>query len=147
MNREYERRRTSTKGMSWLCASCGRLAATVCLLQPGELDPRILALSDAEPPGIEKLNLDQHRYSIMRGPVPMTISLGGDWFDRAAEALKQRDIRSLSGIDRDLVPFWCFRCDAAYCADCWSAFPRFEDGFFDCIEGTCPSQHRQTLSD
>lgn len=24
---------------------------------------------------------------------------------------------------------------------------RFDEGFFDCIEGTCPKGHRQTLMD
>lgn len=38
--------------------------------------------------------------------------------------------RSLHALDLETVPFWCPRCDASYCAQHWTTWDLFDDGFF-----------------
>lgn len=129
------------------CAECGGTAATVYYLPPGARDPRHSPEGSEVPAGVERIGEERPRISIVGGPVQVTISIGGDWSDRAIEALSARDVKALRRVDREFAPFWCYRCDKAYCDKHWRTGTRYDEGFFDCIEGFCPRGHRQTLMD
>ena len=77
----------------------------------------------------------------------MTTSIVGNWAAEAVAALRQHDVKALRAVDSDFAPFWCFKCEKSYCGALWRTTTRYDADFFDCIEGTCPKGHRQTLMD
>jgi hypothetical protein len=91
----------------FLCDECGEPAATVYFVPPFVEDPRVDHGSGHEDPGAGSIELRAPRISIAGGPVPVTISAAGDWADAAATALRRRDAKMLSEIDREFAPFWC----------------------------------------
>ena len=131
----------------FLCDECGEPAATVYFVPPFVEDPRVDHGSGHEDPGAGSIELRAPRISFARGPVPVTISAAGDWADAAATALRRRDAKMLSEIDREFVPFWCIRCERSYCKNHWQTSTSYDAGFFDCVEGVCPRGHRQVLMD
>jgi hypothetical protein len=54
---------------------------------------------------------------------------------------------ALRRIDWELTPFYCPDCDLNYCRADWETFPVFDEGFYDCTIGICPSGHRHTVGD
>lgn len=70
-------------------------------------------------------------------------------FDVAAvlAALGAGDARALHALDLEFVPFWCPRCDTAYCGRHWITWDLFDDGFFDEKRGRCPAGHERKLLD
>lgn len=58
------------------------------------------------------------------------------------EYLKQIDVRMEDGIDA-----YCPECDAIYCATHYHTRVEFDDGFYDCTNGTCPHGHTRILDD
>lgn len=116
-------------------------------LPPFAKDPRFDPEPGGVPAGIGAIGQEAARISIEGGPVPVTISIAGDWTNAAIAALRSHDAGALSKIDSEFTPFWCFRCENSYCKEHWRTGTRFEEGFFDCIQGICPQGHRQTLMD
>lgn len=132
---------------TFYCALCGSAASTVYYLPPGADDPRFDPEPAGVPPGVGTIGQPSGRISIEGGPVSVTISVAGDSAEAAIPALRSRDPEKLWIVDREFTPFWCFRCGKSYCDAHWRSGARYDDGFFDCIEGTCPKEHRQTLMD
>jgi hypothetical protein len=54
---------------------------------------------------------------------------------------------TLRRIDWELAPFYCPECELNYCGADWETFPVFDEGFYDCTMGICPSGHRHTVDD
>lgn len=54
---------------------------------------------------------------------------------------------ALRRIDWELAPFYCPECGLNYCRADWKTFPIFDEGFYDCTIGICPSGHRHTVDD
>jgi hypothetical protein len=54
---------------------------------------------------------------------------------------------TLRRIDWELAPFYCSDCDLNYCRADWHTFAVFDEGFYDCTIGICPSGHRRTVDD
>ena len=42
---------------------------------------------------------------------------------------------------------YCPDCDDIYCCEHYNPVEEFEDGFYDCIYGTCPKGHRRIIDD
>ena len=100
------------------------------------------------PSGVDTVGQDLPRLVIQGGPSPVTLSLCSEILAlEAAGAVKRKDPAALFRVDREWAPYWCPMCGASYCAAHWTAFPTFDDGFFDCIVGICLQGHRRTLSD
>ena len=57
------------------------------------------------------------------------------------------DSAALYSIDSELAPWWCPRCKRTYCGSHWLQETLFDDGFYDCTDGTCPQGHTRTLWD
>ena len=57
------------------------------------------------------------------------------------------DAAALHALDPELAPFYCPECDRTYCGDHWTTEDVFEDGFHECIRGTCPEGHARMLED
>lgn len=70
-------------------------------------------------------------------------------FDVAATlaALGAGDAQALQALDLEFVPFWCPRCDAAYCGRHWITWDLDDDGFFDEKRSRCPAGHERRLLD
>ena len=67
---------------------------------------------------------------------------------RLAEMIRSADFASARGADADFVAFHCRACNRSYCDRCWRIGPpEFDDGFYDCTNGTCPEGHEQTVDD
>jgi hypothetical protein len=123
------------------------VAATVYFLPPFAKDPRLVPEPADVPRGAAAIGHESSRISIADGPAPVTITLARDWAAEAIAALQEHDVKKLRRIDSEFAPFWCFRCEKSYCRTHWRTATRYDEGFFDCIEGTCPKGHRQTLMD
>lgn len=67
--------------------------------------------------------------------------------DAALAAIGAGDVRSLYELDLEFVPFWCPKCDASYCAQHWTTWVLFDEGFFDEKRGECPMGHERKLMD
>jgi hypothetical protein len=134
-------------GSTFYCDECGGIAATVYFLAPLARDPRL----DPEPLGVPRgagaIGQESSRISIAGGPVPVTISIAQNWAAEAIAALERHDVKRLRAIDAEFAPFWCSRCEKSYCRSHWRTAIKYDEGFFDCIEGTCPKGHRLTLMD
>ena len=130
----------------FVCDECGHPAATVYFVPPFVTDPR---LEGSEHEGRTAGSIDLHapRISIAGGPVPVTISTQEDSAAAAITALRANDAEKLSNIDREYAPFWCFRCERSYCKNHWRTSTKYDEGFFDCVEGVCPKGHRHVLLD
>ena len=130
---------------SYFCGACGERASTVTLVSAGRRDPGPFP-ADA-PPGIDMVGSAQPSVSINGGPVSISVWTEALQPDAVAGALASGDAALLSAIDSEFAPFWCPKCGLAYCRDHWVVITRYDDGFFDCIDGTCPRGHTRTLED
>jgi hypothetical protein len=66
------------------------------------------------------------------------------------EALEKSSAKQLNAIDPLWAPFYCFRCQASYCWDCWRTWIVMDDefpGWYDCTEGICPKWHKRMIDD
>ena len=66
------------------------------------------------------------------------------------EAIEAGDPARLMAIDRELVPLYCPRCRAIYCAQHWQRWPVFADdlpGWSEEERGTCPNGHERMIID
>lgn len=132
------------------CDRCGTVACTLTLLPPFAVDPQ--ASSPGMPgsiPGEEMLGRDDVRLSI-DGPVKLTRSLlPAAGVDVAAvdAALRAIDADALYSIDPEFAPFLCRECAKSYCTQCWATWVDFDDGFYDCTRGRCPSGHVRVMDD
>ena len=134
-----------TVSASYLCAVCGEVASTVTLVATGQPDPRLTPEPPGVPPGVSMILADHASLSIAGGPVSVTV--GPVPVEAVAAALATGRASALFEIDSELAPFWCPRCRAAYCRDHYRTETLYDDGFFDCIRGTCPKGHQRTLED
>ncbi len=63
-------------------------------------------------------------------------------------AIVTGNAHALYSIDLEYAPFFCPECNLCYCgAHCWRRDVFDEDGFHDCIRGTCPEGHERMLED
>ena len=138
-----------TASATYLCGACGKVAATVTLVAPGQPDPRLTPEPPGAPPGRStllgtvfprsgRLSIDGGPVSITVAPVPM---------EEVAAALDTGDAAALYELDSEYAPFYCPRCALSYCGDHYRTVELYDDGFFDCIRGVCPQGHERTLAD
>ena len=138
-----------TASATYLCGACGKVAATVTLVAPGQPDPRMTPEPPEVPPGRStllgtvfprsgRLSIDGGPVSLTLAPVPM---------EEVAAALDSGDAAALYELDPEYAPFYCSRCALSYCGDHYRTVELYDDGFFDCIRGVCPEGHGRTLAD
>jgi len=113
-------------------ADCGRPAGTLTLDQ--SVNPQI-------PSG------SAYKLTVSTFLGQETVQLGSNERIAVREALESADAEELDRRQEELVPFWCRICRRSYCNEHWVEETVFDDGFFDCIKGTCPNGHRWTLWD
>ena len=114
------------------CAVCGEMAAVVKAV-PADGTP------DMGPP--------LGRQSQDRDGIVVDYFGGTAW--KAAEAPSYQAVREiLSGqapdpalrrIEPELAPFYCPDCAQNYCRADWRTHVLFDDGFYDCTMGRCPT--------
>lgn len=155
------------------CQACRRTAAIITLIPPGvpdeglkpgpaarftarigyllrRFDPQKRAWiwgNRPTPPGLDRFCIDEYRLSIQGGLVPVQFVLTAREPSVVADAVRSGDPKALFDIDPEYTPCWCPKCEACYCRRHWEAWPLFDDGFFDRVEGMCPDGHRRTLAD
>ena len=69
---------------------------------------------------------------------------------RIRAALAAQDAGALYASDPEFAPFWCPRCDAAYCGDHWQTWLVFDDedpSWLDEQRGICPEGHERMIFD
>ena len=132
---------------TYLCGACGKVAATVTLVPPGQPDPAPAREAPRVRPATERpsamsgwvrLAIDGGPVGLTRGPVPM---------EQVVIALGTGDAAALFELEQEYAPFWCPRCRASYCREHYRSWPVFDDGFFDCFRGVCPKGHERILQD
>jgi len=80
--------------------------------------------------------------SLLSGPVPVS------QFDDLRIAIWKEDARALFELDFEYAPFFCPECNAIYCGAHWQTMDEFDDdGYHDCIRGSCPNGHDRMLED
>jgi hypothetical protein len=70
--------------------------------------------------------------------------------DIAERAITAADAATLYTLDRELVPYWCPECEAAYCKDHWQTWDLFDEewtSWFDEQRGVCPRGHQRRIID
>ena len=138
-----------TRSATFPCAACGKVAATVTLVEPGQTDPRLTPEPPGVPPGVGSILSsafrDQAHLSIDGGPVPVTH--GFVPVEQCAVALDAGDAAALFAINSEYAPFWCPRCSASYCGDDYRSWVTFDEGFYDATYGVCPEGHERELDD
>lgn len=114
-------------GFEFVCAGCGAVAATLSVHGAG--------------------------HTIYDGPSYRLKFLGDDTGIVSAavvELLSGRDEvdpLDIARVPGELAAFCCGACELNYCATCWSTWMEFDEGFYDCTRGRCPSGHEQLLDD
>jgi hypothetical protein len=122
------------------CAVCGRLAATVTLI-PVELEhPRSLAVA-----GTAGTAVVEGFIGVMQRAV------GYEEWDGLAHALLSEGAAVLHAVDDELGSFYCPDCGQCYCSDHWDKDVIFDEefmmGWYDATMGRCPAGHLQVLDD
>jgi hypothetical protein len=128
---------------TFVCAHCGRDAATVSVRPRGVGDPGL-----AQAP----FGIDYDRVVVEAGT--LSTSTGGTNVDAVLPAVLVAvvtgDPAALFAADFEMAPFWCPRCQASYCAEEWSRWPVYADdypGWFEELRGRCPAGHERMLRD
>lgn len=67
--------------------------------------------------------------------------------ERLVDAVEAGDGAALFRLSSEFVPFWCRRCERAYCKRHWVTEMVMDEGFYDCTYGTCPAGHLTILDD
>lgn len=117
------------------CCKCGNPAAHFSLLKASEGESRE-----------HQRNQDRLERSGFMGKSTTYENWG--WMSAIFEALTNKDYNAARHLDIDLVAFICRECNEPYCENCWTLGPeQFDDGFYDCTEGTCPAGHTQIVHD
>lgn len=126
---------------SFRCAACGELAAVVKVARAG------ITVDMGPPLGCESYDHDTIVVDYFFG----TASRFADTatLDAVQEIVSSDtpDPVALRRIDPELAPFFCPDCGLNYCRADWDTFPVFDEGFYDCTTGICPSGHRHTVDD
>lgn len=128
------------------CDRCRAEAGRVTLYARGEAIPgRTRDEVDTAMSGVDNTDAEQPRLQVLSQVGDVTFFE----FDVAAAlaALGAGDARALHALDLEFVPFWCPRCDTAYCGQHWITWDLFDDGFFDEKRGRCPAGHVRKLLD
>jgi len=73
--------------------------------------------------------------------------LSADGSAQIWSAISNHDDQAIFAFNSELAPWWCPQCRASYCSRCISTLTRYDDGFYDCTDGTCPKGHTRTLWD
>ena len=134
---------------TYLCASCGNVASTVTLVEPGQPDPGLAAAPPTVPPGVATVFRDTFpddaQLSVVGGP--LSVTHGFVRRDRAAAAIATGSPAALYEINSEYVPFWCPRCSASYCGEHYIPEVFFDMGFYDYTLATCPQGHTREIDD
>ena len=113
---------------SFYCVLCKNLAGSVELLPPGH------------PDGLSKKTGTIFLKDFI-GTEKVVVTPEGS---RALQAaLAAADPAALYKVERLWAPFYCPECASVYCRNHWVIVPEYDEGFFDCSYGTCPSGHRR----
>ncbi|MBN1865597.1 MAG: hypothetical protein JW808_11930 [Victivallales bacterium] len=131
----------------FFCSACGKPAATVTLVAPGQPDPRLTPVPEGFPPDINMVFIDTPRLSIDGGPRSYTTGVDDSLVERVKAALLAGDARELFAIDREFAPFWCPKCKCCYCRNHCDSEDIFDECFYDATYGTCMRGHRRMLCD
>lgn len=68
--------------------------------------------------------------------------------ERLIQAVSDGDWKALFEYERELIPWYCPRCDAMYGDRRWQVWDVFdEDGWHEEIRGRCPNSHERMLED
>lgn len=137
--------RAGAGAAAFSCTACGEVAAVVMAKAAGEPvngGPHIGMLSESFLGGRDWLVVE-HFVGTHTWPVePATFTAV-----TAALAADPPDAAVLRRIDWELAPFLCRTCDRVYCWEHWHPVQEFDEMFYDCTRGTCPSGHRQMIDD
>jgi hypothetical protein len=119
------------------CSLCGETAATITLI------PRDARHADVLQPGVATL--------VISGFIGRSREqVGGAQEEPLRAALEERNAAALYGLEHLWAPFYCPRCERAYCIQHWTVMPNFDEdfpGFYDSSTGTCPEGHRRKVDD
>ena len=117
---------------AFACAECGNPAGSVTVHEadPAATDPR--ARVEVTGAGMS-ITFYEARFAAIRA----ALEKGSE--GAVAAAMYARD--------PELVPAWCPRCRASYCAAHWTIWDTFDEGFHDATYGRCPRDHERMLAD
>ena len=126
---------------SFRCAACGEMAAVVKVLPagcPADMGPP-LGVQSEKRDGIVVDYFGGTAWKAAQAPAYQAVCdiLGSPAPDPAA----------LRQIDWELAPFYCPDCAQNYCRADWHPNVLFDDGFYDCTMGQCPSGHEHIIDD
>jgi hypothetical protein len=137
----FGERTGQTAAASFRCSACGELAGVVTVARAG-------TSVDMGPP------LGEQAYDRDAIVVDYFLGTASKFADAATLNAVQEIVSSeapdpvaLRRIDWELAPFYCPDCDLNYCRADWHSFPIFDEGFYDCTIGICPSGHQHTVDD
>ena len=138
-----------TASATYLCGACGKIAATVTLVAPGQPDPRLTPEPPGVPPGVSTITgaVFPRGGQLSIGGGPLSITLAPVPMEQVTTALESGNAAALIELDSEYAPFWCPTCCVSYCRDHYRTVEVYDEGFFDCIRGVCPQGHERTLAD
>ena len=128
-------------GFEFTCAACGAVAATLSLVdgeQPVDAGPLPDGTRLSWTPGAPAYRFEFLGTNTGLASAGLVDLLSG------VDAL---DPLVLGGVDAELAAFCCHTCQLNYCANCWSTWIEFDEGFYDYTQGRCPQSHEQMLDD
>ncbi len=73
--------------------------------------------------------------------------IGPEAFTLMQTYLVTQDLAGIVKLDWEWMPCWCLVCEAIYCREHWTKETLFDEGFYDCVRGTCPLGHVRTIDD
>lgn len=121
--------------------ACGGVAATLAVLDDGQ------AVEGGPLPGGGRLRWAPPAPAYVFEFIGTTTGTASDAVARLVRESESLDPLHLRGLDWELAAFCCETCELNYCAACWDKRIEYDEGFYDCTRGRCPSGHEQLLDD
>jgi len=132
---------------NFYCAVCGRIAATLELISPGQI-PHKTAPPNQEfpyrPPGEGQLILGiQGQGNLFHH----FLDLSAECVPELRRAVAAADARGLLELSPEFLPSYCRECDLHYCWRHSRVVEEYDDGYPDGIYAYCPKHHRRMVDD
>ena len=94
---------------------------------------------------------DEHESLVYTG-ITHSRSLKKDLANELFEILKNENLLGAHQFMREHMCYegldaYCPKCDKIYCWEHYNARVEYDDGFYDCVYGTCPDGHRRMIDD
>ncbi len=130
---------------TFYCANCGKAALVLTLVPAGKTHPKSKSKEKGD---VFIYDKSEKPFCIIENDLfKSRVNLKEADLKTFAILLSLEDSIGLYQMNKALLPTFCPQCSKYYCGEHWNVNILFDDGYFDCANGTCPEGHKKTIED